>query len=142
METVFCIGYQEKGTSLKQLPYILCQKLSLIQGCACTCSHNSTATAELKLFTVFLFFSSAMALSLILFTIGLRRADEYQQAFDQYFQCEALGYNPQNPCALQVDRSSTIALSIASYSTFVYQPYVAFVYIIPFKKVKNMLRTC
>ena len=83
-----------------------------------------------------------MALSLILFTIGLRRADEYQQAFDQYFQCEALGYNPQNPCALQVDRSSTIALSIASYSTFVYQPYVAFVYIIPFKKVKNMLRTC
>ena len=80
-----------------------------------------------------------MAMSFILYTIGLRRAGEYQQAFDQYFRCEVFGYNPQNPCILQVDRSSYIALNIASFSIFVLAPYVSFVYIIPFKKVKNAL---
>lgn len=82
-----------------------------------------------------------MAMSFILYTVGLRRADEYQQAFDQYFRCEAFGYNPQNPCVLQVDRSSYTALNIASFSVFVLTPYVSFVYIIPFKKVKNALRS-
>ena len=79
-------------------------------------------------------------MSLILFAIGLHRAGEYQQGFDQYFRCEAFGYNPQNPCVLQVDRSSYIALNIVSYSTYVLAPYVSFVYIIPFEKVKNKLR--
>ena len=108
-----------------------------MQGCACTCSHNSAA--EIKLFTIFIYFSSAFAMSLILFAIGLHRADEYQQGFDQYFRCEAFGYNPQNPCVLQVDRSNYIALNIVSYSTFVLAPCVSFIYIIPFKKVKNKL---
>ena len=80
-------------------------------------------------------------MSFILYTVGLHRAAEYQQAFDQYFRCEAFGYNPRNPCVLQVDRSSYQALNIASYGNFALAPYVTFIYIIPFKKVRNKLRS-
>ena len=80
-----------------------------------------------------------MAMSLILFTIGLHRADEHRQAFAQYFGCEAVRYDPQAPCDLQVDRRDYITLNIAAIGIFAFAPYITFIYIIPFQKVKSKL---
>ena len=86
---------------------------------------------------MFLFyFAFAMALNLILFTIGLRNALRYQQGFNDYFMCEAFGSDPDNPCTLEVDPHRDHALTILALTIHNFAPCVALVYIIPVDKVK------
>lgn len=86
---------------------------------------------------VFLFyFAFALALSLILYTNGLKNAFQYQQEFNDYFMCEAFGSNPDNPCALEVDRHIDHALTILAGMVHNLAPCVALVYITPVEKLK------
>ena len=77
-----------------------------------------------------------MVLNLISFTIGLRNGFQYQQAFNDYFTCEAFGSDPDNPCTLEVDRHRDHALTIFALTIQNFATYVALVYIIPVDKVK------
>ena len=92
--------------------------------------------AECRLLVFLSYFAFALALSLILYTNGLRNAFQYQQGFNDYFMCEAFGSNPDNPCILKVDRYTDQVLTILANIIHNLAPCVALVYIIPVEKVK------
>jgi hypothetical protein len=50
--------------------------------------------------------------------------------------CEAFGFDPDNPCVLEVDRHRDHALTILAITVQNLAPCVALVYIIPVDKVK------
>jgi hypothetical protein len=92
--------------------------------------------AEFRLLIFLFYFAFALALNLILFTIGLRNAFQYQKGFDDYFTCEAFGFDPDNPCVLEVDRHRDHALTILALTVQNFAPCIALVYFIPVDKVK------
>jgi hypothetical protein len=92
--------------------------------------------AECRLLVFLFYFAFALALNLILFTIGLRNAFQYQEGFDDYFTCEAFGFDPDNTCVLEVDRHRDHALTVLALTVHNFAPCVALVYIIPVDKVK------
>jgi hypothetical protein len=93
--------------------------------------------AEIRLLILFLFyFAFAVVLNLILYTIGLRNAFQYQQGLNDYFMCEAFGFDPDNPCVLELDQHRDHALTIFAIIIQSFAPCVALVYIIPVDKVK------
>ena len=93
--------------------------------------------AECRLLIFLFYFAFAVALNLVLFTIGLRNADRNQQEFNNYFTCEAFGSDPDDPCVLEVDRHRDHALTILAIIVQSIAPCITLVYIIPVDKVKT-----
>ena len=76
-------------------------------------------------------------MSLIFFIIGLRNASQNQQGFMEYFACEAVGDDPNDPCIFEVDRQKEQAFTVASYVSHALGPYVILVYAMPVDKLKE-----
>lgn len=58
-----------------------------------------------------------------------------------YFACEALGQDPEDPCIFEVDRRKEQAFTIASYASLAIGPYAILVYAIPIDKVRKKWKT-
>lgn len=59
----------------------------------------------------------------------------------EYFACEALGEDPENPCPFTVDRQEGQAFTIASFAFYAMGPYATLVYVIPLEKLKERWAT-
>ena len=77
--------------------------------------QGSNFRAECRLLVFLLYFAFAVALNLMLFTIGLRNISQNEQGLKDYFTCEAFGSNPVDPCILEVDLHRDHALEIAAF---------------------------
>jgi hypothetical protein len=53
--------------------------------------------------------------------------------------CEAIGFDPDNPCVLEVDRHRDHALDILAFTIQSFAPCIALVYIIPVDNGTNHL---
>ena len=90
--------------------------------------QGSNLRAEYRLLIFLLYFAFAVALNLMLFTIGLRNISRNEQGLKDYFTCEAFGSNPVNPCILEVDLHRDHALKIAAFVVHTFSaPYVTLV---------------
>ena len=100
--------------------------------------QGSNFRAECRLLVFLLYFAFAVALNLMLFTIGLSNMSRNEQGLKDYFTCEAFGSNPVDPCILEVDLHRVHALQIAAFVVHTFSaPYVTLVYVIPVDKVKE-----
>ena len=107
----------------------------------CCQQESSNLRAECKLLVFFFYFALAAALSLIFFTIGSQNISQDQEGFTQYFACEALGVNLNNPCVFTVDRLRQQAFTIASFVMYTMGPYLTLVFIVPVNKMKEKWET-
>ena len=55
----------------------------------------------------------------------------------EYFACEAIGDDPNDPCIFEVDRQKEQAFTVASYVSHALGPYVILVYAMPVDKLKE-----
>ena len=92
---------------------------------------------ECKLLGFLFYFAFAVAMNLMLFTIGSRNVFKNQQGLKNYFTCEAFGSDPGDPCILETDRHRDHALTIAAFVVYTIGPYATLVYAIPMEKIKH-----
>ena len=72
---------------------------------------------------------------------GIRISIQQQHEFTNYFNCEALGVNPDDPCVLEVSRLKSRVLIILTNVFGAVTPYVILIYIVPVKKIKDVFGT-
>lgn len=96
--------------------------------------------AECRLLVFLFYFAFAAGLNLMLFTIGSGNVFQNQQGLKNYFACEALGSDPDNPCVLEVNRHRDHALTVTAFIVYTIGPYATLVYVIPVDKVKDQWR--
>ena len=102
--------------------------------------QHDNLKAECRLLVFLFYFAFAVALNLMLFTIGSRNIFQNQQGLKNYFACEAFGSDPDNPCILEVDRHTDHALTAAAFVVYTIGPYATLVCVIPMDKVKDRWR--
>ena len=77
----------------------------------------------------------------MLLLAGSRNAPQNLRRLYDYFSCEVLGINGDNPCTFDVDRIEEQAFTIASFLAYTLGPYSTLVYVIPVDRVKDKLGT-
>ena len=102
--------------------------------------QHGNRKAECRLLVFLFYFAFASGLTLMLFTIGSGNVFQNQQGLKNYFACEALGSDPDNPCVLEVNRYRDHALKVIALTVYTIGPYATLVYVIPVDKVKDQWR--
>jgi hypothetical protein len=97
-------------------------------------------TAEFKLLCFFFYFSIATTISVALIGARSGKFQQNQQLYSDYFFCETFGIDPDNPCVLEVDGYMDQSLTIATYATFIFTPYIILIYILPVERLMKRIK--
>ena len=103
--------------------------------------QNINVSAESKLLVFFIYFALAIGIDLIIIMVGIRISIQQQQGITNYFSCEALGVNVDDPCVLEVSRLKSRVLITLTNVFGAITPYVILIYIVPVKKIKDVFGT-
>ena len=119
--------------------YIILQKFGFIT----KKSRFKLGIAERKLLAVLCYYIALTVISFTTYAEFTRKSEQYEYNLRQYFICEQMGYNPNDPC----DRQSFEVLSptkIAIFNPFLLgiMPLVFLIFVINIDELKQRCLRC